>query len=102
MVDFEVRVAPRAQAQLDDAAAWWRMNRPAAPTLPLGEFEAALLRLRHTPASGANYRQNGFRLVRRVLLPRSRYHVYYTVDEATRAVNVIGFWHATRRRGPRL
>ena len=102
MADFAVRVAPRAQAQLDEAVAWWKANRLASPTLVLGELEAALLRLRHAPSSGVNYRQNGAQWVRRILLPRSRYHVYYTVEDATRLVNIIAFWHATKRRGPRL
>lgn len=102
MSHFDVRVAPRAQAQLDEVAAWWKANRLASPKLVLDEFEAAVLRLRHAPLSGVSYRQSGARWVRRLLLPRSRCHVYYTIEETTQMVNIIAFWHVTRRRGPRL
>jgi plasmid stabilization system protein ParE len=68
MSHFDVRVAPRAQAQLDEVAAWWKANRLASPKLVLDEFEAAVLRLRHAPLSGVSYRQSGPRWVRRLLL----------------------------------
>jgi len=34
--------------------------------------------------------------LRRILLPRSGYHVYYRVREGQRRVDVLSFWHARR------
>ena len=102
MSRYEVRVAPRAQAHVDEAAAWWKPTRQAAPMLVVDEFEAAAERLITTPLSGAIYRQTTFHSVRRLLLPRIRYHLYYEVHEASGLVRIVAFWHAARRRGPRL
>jgi hypothetical protein len=44
------------------------------PTLPLPST---------APLSGAIYRQTTFRSVRRLLLPRIRYHIYFEVYEAS-------------------
>jgi plasmid stabilization system protein ParE len=102
MSRYEVRVAPRAQAQVDEVATWWKINRQAAPMLVVDEFEAAAERLRIAPLSGAIYHQTAFRSVRRLLLPRIRYHIYYEVYEASGLVRIVAFWHVARRRGPRL
>jgi plasmid stabilization system protein ParE len=101
MSRYEVRVAPRAQAQIDEVAAWWKTNRQTAPMLVVDEFEAATERLTVAPLSGAVYRRTTFRSVRRLLLPRIRYHIYYEVFDATGLVRIVVFWHAARRRGPR-
>jgi plasmid stabilization system protein ParE len=102
MLRYEVHVAPRAQSQIDEVTAWWRGNRPAASTLVADELEAAVARLTSAPFSGVVYGRGDFRSIRRLLLPRIRYHAYYEVDEATQIVRVVAFWHAARRRGPRL
>jgi plasmid stabilization system protein ParE len=102
MSRYEVRVAPRAQAQIDEVVAWWKINRQAAPMLVLDEFEAAAERLTIALLIGAIYRHSTFRSVRRLLLPRIRYHIYYEVYEASGLVRVVASWHTARRRGPRL
>lgn len=40
--------------------------------------------------------------IRRVLLPRSQQHIYYSVDELTDTVVVRTIWGARRGRGPKL
>jgi plasmid stabilization system protein ParE len=102
MSRYDVRVAPRAQDQIDEVAAWWKTNRQGAPLLVVDEFEAAARRLSITPLSGAIYRRTTFRSIRRLLLPRIRYHIYYEVYDATGLVEIVAFWHAARRRAPRL
>jgi plasmid stabilization system protein ParE len=39
--------------------------------------------------------------VRRVLMPRTRYHLYYR-QLATREIEVVAVWHTSRGRGPAL
>jgi plasmid stabilization system protein ParE len=100
---FQVVVTETADRHLKTAHAWWTANRHDVPLLFTEEIEAAFERISQAPYSGALYSQrNAPSDVRRVLLRRTRYHVYYTCDpEAGRAV-VRAVWHATRGRGPRL
>jgi plasmid stabilization system protein ParE len=66
------------------------------------EFQAAVERLAIQPACGLTYQLSDKPGVRRLLLPRSRYHVYYEVDDANRVVTILAIWHAMRGQGPRL
>ena len=40
--------------------------------------------------------------VRRILLRRTRYHVYYTCDPESGSAVIRAVWHAARGRTPRL
>jgi hypothetical protein len=40
--------------------------------------------------------------MRRILMPRTRYHVYYVVAEDERLVLVHAVWHTARGQGPKL
>lgn len=51
---------------------------------------------------GVIYTERRGRTIRRLLLPRSRYHLYFTYDEAADIVEVRAVWHAGRGRGPLL
>ena len=101
MSRHKVVVAARADGQITRAAAWWREHRPAAPALLLDEVSEALDLLATAPHTGSRYAYRGRAVrVRRIALPRTRYHLYYTVDDAARMVTVRVLWHATRGRGP--
>ena len=102
MSEWQVQIAPRAQSQIEEVTAWWRTTRPAAAKLVADELEAVVKRIASAPPSGMPYRRMEFRSVRRVLLPRIRYHAYYEVDEAKQLVRIVAFWHASRRSGPCL
>ena len=75
-----VRTTPEADAHALDAAAWWRANRPAAPDLFAQELTGAIDLLTRAPDVGKRYRRSGPRGLRRLLLPASRYHIYYVHD----------------------
>lgn len=102
MRPIRVLVAARAETQIRAIEEWWKANRPDAPTLFVGELQAALERIAATPGVGAEYLVSGLRDVRRVLLRRSRYHVYYTVDTAREIAVVRAVWHGARGREPHL
>jgi hypothetical protein len=90
----EVRVASRAEGQIRAASAWWREHRPAAPQVFALEVADALDLLEVTPTIGVHYAQRDGRTIRRLLLPRSRYHLYFTHDEAADVVEVRAVWQA--------
>jgi len=98
----ELRIAREADDQIRAVERWWRENRPGAPLLFARELAEALELLMLAPEIGARYDQHGSGTVRRILLGRSRYHVYFSYDAAANLVEVRALWHAVRGEGPVL
>lgn len=80
---------------------WWMANRLAASDLFQHELETTMAAVASAPTLGpvsaADYE---FPDVRRVLLRRTRYHVYYRV--IADVLEVLAIWHAARGEGPTL
>jgi plasmid stabilization system protein ParE len=100
MSEFRVELSPRARAQFVTVQTWWIENRRAAPGLFVEELEEAMRILSSSPNFGAIYRF--VPRIRRVLLPRTRYHLYCSVDDVACVVRVLAIRHASRGSGPRL
>ena len=98
---MKLELAPRAVREAERCAEWWREHRTAAPALFEAELRAALDRIRSTPRVGNVYEAVAGLEYRRLLLPETRYHVYYRVVGTDR-VRVLAVWSAVRGRGPRL
>ena len=94
-----VIVLPRAQRQFRKALDWWERNRDKAPMALLDDFIETRELIAETPSIGKVYRGRGPG-VRRVLMERVRYYVYYRLN-ADDDVEIIAIWHASRRP-PRL
>jgi plasmid stabilization system protein ParE len=94
----KVELSGEAKAQVDRADAWWRENRPAAPDLFANELDQALIGLEGAPGLGLRYEPKPG--IRRLLLQRTSYHLYFLV-QADR-VHVVAVWSAYRGRGPAL
>ena len=95
-----VHATARARRQIGIADEWWRANRLDAPALFVDELEAASILIADVPHAGRRYPVDNPPGVRRVLLPRTGYHVYYTA-EADRVL-IRAVWHAVRGRSPKL
>ena len=91
-----------AEEHAHAVAAWWAAERPAAPSLFVDELSRAIDRLSGMPGSGAPFDSHVLVGVRRVLLPGSRYHLYYTVDSDRQEVLVRAVWHGSRGQLPDL
>lgn len=102
MSQYVVVVAPRVRAQLDKILAWWEEHRPEAPALVAAELKEAMGILAMSPTTGRFCPRTRTKGVRRVLLPRSRYHVYYRVLDEEQIIRVLSLWHASRGQAPRL
>ena len=94
-------VAPRAETQIQTICRWWQTNR-GSQELFANELTNALELLMTMPGLGLEYATRRGVVIRRVLLPRSRYHVYFSHDEARQLVEVRAVWGATRGRAPAL
>lgn len=94
-----VTVSPRAQRQADEIEAWLRARSAVAARRFREEMGRAIQRLAAHPWSGKVFRRGP---THRILLRRTRYHLYYVVDEARGIVRIRAVWHAARRGGPKL
>jgi len=94
--------APGVTVQALAAGRWWRKNRPTAPRLFRDEVSAAIDLLANSPRSGAPFDDARIVGVRRLLLPRTRYHVYYAYNVQTDELTVLAIWSAVRGRRPPL
>jgi plasmid stabilization system protein ParE len=91
----------RAARHVDEAARWWRDNRTKAPEAFAEALAQAIDLIASQPHVGAIARNVALPNVRRVLLGRVNYHLYYRVrDSDPPAIEVIAFWHASRGSVP--
>jgi plasmid stabilization system protein ParE len=98
---MNLRLTPRALLEAKRLKTWWRKNRPAAPDLFEEELDAALERIVAVPGIGAAYDREDLEVpVRRVLLPKTKNHVYYAATPGE--IVVLSVWGAPRGRGPKL
>ena len=91
-------IKARAQREITRAAQWWADNRPAAPGAVRIELEQALALLVEHPGAGTRVRTPRPGEVRRFLLLRTQYFLYYRVRE--QRLEVLALWHASRGSGP--
>ena len=93
----------RASKHVDEAGRWWRENRAKAPEALREELDQALQLIASQPDVGAIACNAKLAGVRRVLLSRVSYHLYYRLLETpARSIQVVALWHASRGKGPHL
>lgn len=97
---LRVRVSARAAKQIAAAAEWWSQNRPAAPGAIRNDIGQSLTLLAEQPGIGTEYRGTRLPGVRRLLVGRIRYFIYYRVTPDT--VDVLAVWHVSRAKQPAL
>lgn len=89
-----------ARRQVERARAWWAENRPAAPDAIPDELRAGLALVASQPVCGVTVASARFWGVRRILLQRIDYFLYYRVAPRKKRLEVLAFWHARRGTGP--
>jgi plasmid stabilization system protein ParE len=94
-----VEIDAEAAEEIALASAWWREHRQAAPELFVQEIAAVLAMLGLWPSAGIRAQDTRLRGVRRLLMARVGYHVYFRVED--QVIVVLSVWHAKRRR-PRI
>ena len=102
MTDLKIEFSPDALEQVRTIGNWWNANRTAAPDLFHDELAATLEMLRPVPNSASPYKHRRIQGLRRTLMQRTRYHLYFTYHEDRTLIFVHAIWHAVRGRGPRL
>jgi plasmid stabilization system protein ParE len=97
---FAIIIMPNAHRQIREASDWWRRNRQTAPRLFEEELDRALLRLARYPGLGTRSSWPRLQGVRRLLVRRVKYVVFYRLRPKARRVEVLAVWHARRGSGP--
>ena len=97
---LRVKVSARAASHIRQAAEWWAENRTAAPGAVGTDIGEALALLARQPGIGAAYQGARAKGVRRLLVGRIRYFIYYRVTPET--LEVLAVWHVSRGKQPSL
>lgn len=95
-------IPERAQLEIERQDAWWREHRRDARGLFAEELRAAFNEVLAQPEGSPPYRITRSGIVRRVLMPKTRRHVYYVFRRAEEVVVVVTVWGAVRGEKPNL
>ncbi len=96
---MKLRFTPKARAQAKEAEAWWRENRELAPDQFTLELSYALDRIIRHPHI---YQQHivAAKAVRRVQMGKTRYHVYFMLDNKADEAIILAVWGQQRGKPP--
>jgi hypothetical protein len=97
---LKVELSDEAKRQARQENAWWRKNRDAKD-LFTEELRVARKMLRDGPKHQVYAYIDG-EPVRRMLLEKTRCHVYYLILEHEKLVRIVAIWGARRGRGRKL
>jgi plasmid stabilization system protein ParE len=95
---LKVELSDEAKRQARQENAWWRKHRDAK-SLFAEELRAARKTLTEAPKHQV-YAYIDQEPVRRMLLEKTRCHIYYVILEAEKLVRIVAIWGASRERGP--
>ena len=98
---MKIILLDEAQERFEAEDRWWREHRDAKE-LFLAEFQEVLRQVASRPGIGQHYRRARSKLIQRVLMKKTRCHVYYFHDTKREVVEIHSLWGARRRRGPAL
>jgi plasmid stabilization system protein ParE len=101
-VTYRLDVSRRAGRQIRAASSWWLRNREKAPFAFADDLHDALHLVADMPGVGQPVPHSKIRSLRRLLLARTQHHLYYSVDETSKAVEVLSLWHSSRSEEPQL
>ena len=95
---MKIFFTPEAERQATEMDRWWREHRQARPDLFADELSDALELIVRSPGAGTRYQTASGKSARRVLLPRTRNHLYF--DETRDRIIVHAVWGTPRGHGP--
>src|SRR5579862_7816588 len=98
MKALDIFLTARAEQSIVAAVKWWRENRADAPNAIREEMERTLTMIAEFPEIGSRFGNASGKRVRRVLLERVHYHLYYCVRK--NRIEVLNLWHESRGSRP--
>ena len=98
---MKIVLLDEAQERFEVEDRWWREHRDAKE-LFVTEFQEVLRQIASAPSIGQRYRRSRGKLIQRLLMNKTRCHVYYFLDADRNVVEIHSIWGARRKRGPAL
>lgn len=98
MKAFISKRASRAAERID---ARWR-EAGEDPGIFASELLDAVERLESTIGVGSPFPTPRRPSLKRLLLPKSRCHVYFEIDDTKQTIQILHIWDARRERAPKL
>jgi plasmid stabilization system protein ParE len=98
----KVKFTPRGDLRAQKANVWWRKNRPDTSELFADELARAVKDLETIPHLGTPRPTERRPLLKRLLLEKTKCHVYFEVDEQKEEIRILMIWGAPRGREPKL
>ena len=99
---MKVVLTNRARRRVLVVGRWWRNHRPDAADLFERELEEVIEKLTSGPTFGLVHGIVRGHTIRRMRLPTSEQHVYYSVNPTTDTVVIHTLWGPRRGRTPKL
>jgi hypothetical protein len=98
-----VRFTPEARLAVREKRTWWEQHREKAPRLFVEELAAVVAKLREgADKERQQYAARSGRIIWRLLMPKTRTHVYYRVSGAAGDIEILVLWNATAGATPDL
>jgi plasmid stabilization system protein ParE len=99
----KVRFTTEAKLAAREKRDWWEQNREKAPRLFVDELADVVAKLRDgADQERQQYAARGGRVIYRLLMPKTKTHVYYRVNDTAQEVEVLLIWNAIAATGPDL
>jgi len=102
VTSVSIEFAPEALEQIRAVHDWWKDHRSAAPELFREEVAATLEIIKSSPSAAKTYPFPAIPGLRRILMPRTRYHLYFSLHDQGKLIFVHALWHTSRGQGPKL
>ncbi len=99
-MSLSVIIVPEAREQASEADHWWRINREKAPNLFQEELSGAVALLVEQPEAGLPYAGSTVAGTRRLVLLKTRFHLYYLYRPEKPDIVVLAVWNAVGVRKP--
>ncbi len=94
-------ISKRAARAAERIAAHWREHGDD-PDMFAREFADAIDLLETTPGPGAPFPTARHAHLKRLLLHKSRCHIYFEIDDAKQMIRILHVWDGRRERAPKL
>lgn len=85
-------VTDAAEEQLREIVEWWYEHRDTSPQLVMDEFERCVALLASSPDVGVRFHRGRVPGVRRLVMRRTKHHVYSLHDEVNSMVYILAVW----------
>ena len=98
---MRVRFTPEARHAVREKRTWWEQHRTKAPRLFVEELAGIVAKLRDgADEERQQYAAHGGRVIWRILMPKTRHHVYYRLNDVAGEVEILLVWNAVAGAAP--